>query len=384
MVLTILLCSLVASLLGWRISGVKAHAGAGHEELGQVIEGAGRANYDWFKHAGYKYGVAFRAEKSGTIRGIGIPWRTTPPGYGHGSYGIYTAELHGNGAHNFPDDNMLARYPNFHPTDLMDSHDDYPLTVPLHATLVAGQLYHLVFYNTDPDREDNWSSANTMMTRLTPWDTWAQSGSGGRGETYHDGRWTPWSSKYDPWNKSGANDLNGSYMAVIITWADGSISGNGYWSAAMDDPALFWGAARAGEYMAWDQPRRVITTLGLSVARQGHPAGPLQFHLEEIGVGELATGVLTTAKAVSTVAEWQYVTLPQPITFDQGHVYRLWFDSPQSRDKHNCYLQHPVYAPGDPSAWLHATWGGTASHYIAGIGAGWESYSTHDLSFSLQ
>jgi hypothetical protein len=352
-------------------------------EYGQTIVGAGRANFDGLKHGKAKFGMAFKAAKSGVISGLALPWRTTAPGYGSGSFGTFTCELQSNGANNMPSGVALSRVAGIMPAIAMAGHDDYPLTIALQATVRAGELYHLVLTNTDADPERNWSSINTVMTEILPWNDWVSRGHGARAEAITDGIWQPWSSKYNPWNASGRNTLNGAHVALVVTWADGSITGDPYWSAAMDEPTHCWGEYAAGEVIVWQQPSTAISAIGLSVARVGTPRGRLNYHLDTVDSDDMVAGALATAAEVTTVAGWVSAELPRPFTLRRGQTYRLWFASPDSTEPGHSYLIHPVYGPGEPRAWANASWGGTASHFIAGHGDTWQDYATSDLSFSL-
>lgn len=358
-------------------------------EVGQVLEGAGRANFDWFKRRGVRFAVAFRAEKDGEITQLALPWRTTKKttaasSYGWGTYGSYTFSLHGSTADQLPDDTVLASADDIFPTAAMHGHDDFPLVVPLHAKLTQGQLYHLVITNTDPTPEENWSSLNTVMTRVTPWKAWAANGSDARGLAYQDGRWSPWCSLHNPWNTEQRNDCNGSRVALVLSWADGTTTGDPYWSAAVEDPARIEGAAAAGERIVWQHPTTSISRIGLSVARQGAPRGMLYYHLDDLTGNELVSGILATPEQVLSTPTWVYATLPHPISLTRGASYRLWFASPESSDADNCYRQSPIYCPGDiATGWPALSWGGTDSCYIFRDDGEWNALPTHDLSFSL-
>ena len=256
-----------------------------HTEVGQVLEGAGRANFDWFKRRGVKFAVAFRAEKDGEITQLALPWRTTKKttaalSYGWGTFGCYSFALHGSTTEQLPDDSVLASTDDIFPTTAMQGHDDYPLVVPMRAKLVKGQLYHLVITNTDPAPEENWSSLNTVMARVIPWKEWATNGSGARSLAYQDGRWSPWCSLHNPWNTEQRNDCNGSRVALVLTWADGTKTGDPYWSAAVDDPARIWGATAVGERISWQHPTTSISRIGLLIARRGTPKDKLYYHLD--------------------------------------------------------------------------------------------------------
>ncbi|MHB0937780.1 MAG: hypothetical protein ACYC6A_15430 [Armatimonadota bacterium] len=353
---------------------------AENTEKGQTVEGAGSSNWDWTKHAGYRMGISFEAPKSGTLTEVTLQWKKST-GYGAGTYGKYNFELHTDGAGHLPSGTVIARAENVDPVAAMDGYIDGAFHVDLGAALAVGEIYHIVIYNVDPNPGTNWSSPNGLMTRVLPWD-----GTGNRTCYYSNGSWKPYGSRNDPWNTTGSNNVNGQYTATMLTWSDGTRTGAPYYSARLSQGAYFYGGNRAGQSIAWDNPDTTVSRIGLSVKRRGTPGGPLIYHLEQVGTGDLATGILLAdGSALNTSYQsWAYAALPAPVTLRQGSSYRLWFESPGSSNSSNCYYTAPVYGESRPSAWNALSWGGTRSCYIYGSGNLSSSMSTADLSFSLQ
>jgi hypothetical protein len=168
----------------------------------------------------------------------------------------------------------------------------------------------------------------------------------------------------------------------MLTWEDGTTTGDPYYSSAMKTGAYFYGPHRAGELIVWKQPNITLTQVGISVWKQGAP-GKLVYHLEENGQ-ELAAGTVASAGQVGAIATWVYAKLPQPVELQRGHTYRLWFASPDSPDQNNCFYQYVPYGDNRPAAWLEGGWGGSASHYISSDGDTWGERTSADLTFSLQ
>jgi hypothetical protein len=350
--------------------------GSGNE-LGQTIEGAGSSNFAWLKYPGRKLGIAFQAPKSGGIKQITLQWKSSS-GYGAGNYGAYNFELHANGSGNYPSGSVIGRASGIKPRTAMGGYADGAFSFPITASLTAGRIYHLVVTNVDPNPGANWSSPNGLMSRVQAWN-----GTGNRAAVYKNGAWKPWSSKDNPWNTAGSNYVNGQHIPAMLTWSDGSITGDPYYSAALSSGARFAGSSRAGQYIVWNGPDTTVRRIGLSVKRSGSPGGALLYHLEKVGGSKLATGTLATAAQVGMRSQsWVYATLSQPATLTRGASYRLWFESPTSGSGY--YFTAPVYGENRPASWLEAGWGGTASHFIRGSGSGWSSMKTADLSFSLQ
>ncbi|MHB9132792.1 MAG: type II secretion system protein [Armatimonadota bacterium] len=350
------------------------------DDLGQLVEGIGSANFAWLRYPGVKFGIAFRAPRTGTLTQVTLQWKKMG-GYGSGTYGIYTFALQTNGAGNFPSGTTIAQVDNIDPPVAMDNYNDGAFHVEMTANLQAGQIYHIVITNTDPDVAQNWSSPNTLMTRVLPWD-----GTGNRSEVFIDGSWHPWSSADNAhiFNPAHDNFVNGAHCPTMLTWSDGTHTGDPYYSAACLGGAYFYGGYRGGELITWTQPAVTIHRIGISVGKIGAP-GPLSYHIEKVSGSELATGVITDAGAVDPLMPtWVYGTLPSGITLEPGQSYRLWFDSPGSPDQLNCYYQNLPYGEKRPAEWLECGWGGTASAYTEYIDGNWTERLTTDLTFSMR
>lgn len=346
------------------------------KEYGQTLEGAGSANFSWLRIPGTQFGIAFHSPKTGTLKEITLQWKSKG-GYGGGTFGVYHFTLHPNGPANFPDRMVIGNADGITPMEATDGCGDGALHFPITASLQAGEIYHLVVINTDPDPKSNWSSPNSMMSRAKPWE-----GGGNRAECNTDGKWHPWASLHDPFVTEKSNELNGAYCPLMLSWDDGTTTGDPYYSSAIKTGAYFYGQNCAGELIVWKQPEVTIRQVGISVWKQGAP-GKLLYHLEEDG-RNLASGTIATAGKVGDIATWVYAKLPQPVELQKGHTYRLWFASPDSPDEDNCYCQYVPYGDNRPAAWLEGGWGGTASHYISGDGATWTDRKNADLTFSLQ
>jgi len=369
----------LASFLDGRVEALKPVPAAGAElELGQTVEGCGSANFAWLQHPGVKYGIAFAAPKSGTITRMTLQWKKDG-GYGHGTSGRYTFALHADGGGHFPADTVLAQVTDVNPITAMGGYADGALHVELTATVIKGTIYHLVITNTDPNPAENWSSPNTLMTRVIPWD-----GTGCRGAAFKDGKWTPWSSRHPAqiYNTAGSNEVNGAHSPIMLTWADGTHTGDPYYSAAIDRRAYFYADRKAGEFIAWRQPTATIARVGVVVGKEGNPQ-TLYYHLETAEGAELAFGPIATAAQIGHIPTWAYATL-RGVTLEEGKSYRLWFDSPDSPNAKNCFYQFVPYGEHRPPEWLECGWGGTASYYTDFIDGAWQARLNADMSFSLR
>jgi hypothetical protein len=342
-------------------------------DLGQLVEGCGRANYDWFKLSGSRWDCAFHAVKTGTITSISVPWRTTTDGYGSGTFGVFTLQLQSNGSGNFPSGTVITSVTGIKPSTLMNGNNDYPLTVPISANLVAGTVYHLVFINTDSNYSVNWSSANTVMSRVIAWNPATAPDARGASSSDNGKTWAPWSSNSDIWS-SGGNTNNGAHVALVLHWSDGTVTGDPYWSAASSAPISISGSKDAGEVIVWNNATTTIHRIGIPLAG----SGAVTYHFEQVGGSTLATGSLGSYSSGS-VPQWNYATLSTPVTLTKGQTYRLWFTATSGS-----LSQDPVYGPSTPSDWYGVSWGGPQSCVITGNGTTWATTPTQDLAFSLQ
>jgi flagellar hook assembly protein FlgD len=353
-------------------------------EKGQLIEGVASGNFELTRYANVKFGIAFQSPRTGTVTQITLQWKKTTPYYGSGTFGIYTFEIHTNGADNYPSGNVIARATGIRPSQQMDGYVDGALHFSISANLTAGQKYHLVLYNTDTNPSANWSSPNSVMTRVVPWDATSN-----RGEQFDSpwgiaGKWAPYAAiPENPWATKFTD--NGSHFPTMLTWSDGVNTGDPYYGALQvgEFGVGISGAKKMGQLMVWKGATTTVSRIGIPVAKSGTVSGNLMYHFEKVGSGDMASGVFATPSQVSGRPQsWIYVTLPQPVTLQTGSTYRLWFESPNTSGGY--YYQNPVYGETRPMSWIEAGWGGSASYYQYSSGSSWSGWNGSDMSFSLQ
>lgn len=392
-------------------------------EYGNTIEGTFSANYNWFATAGNKFGISFTADKSGPLGGFNIQWKSgSSYGYGAGNtasghtvsyaksqHGVYKFEIFNNGNDNFPAGTAISSVENIYPEDAMSLASGRTVTNPdteicncdgsmqINLTnqpaLEEGKIYHLVITNQSENPAANWSSPNTLQTRIN---TGTYLGGENNAENFQDGRWTPWVSQhnlYQPNPSAKVNNLDGSHAPILLRWADGSYSGDPYYSAASQNrhPALY-GTNKAGESILWKESNTSISKIGITVFKERTktstseiltnenvpaPAGDLTYHLQ-LPDGTIKSGILARGSEMTVKPEWKYAAIT-PVTFETGKTYKLWFDSPNSISA-AWYGHDPVYGQGLPALWLNYTWGGTESYYYNEA----RSYTDMDLTFSLE
>jgi flagellar hook assembly protein FlgD len=380
-----------------------------NNELGNTIEGVFSANFDWFKMDD-KFGITFTPEKSGQLGGINVQWKSGSS-YGYNApgtpsphtvtsakneHGVYRFEIQESGADGYPSGTVLTSTENIYPEDALALASGRVISSPNteqctcdgslqvnfanKAALTAGKVYHVVITNTAANKSTNYSSVNTLASRIL---TGTSIGGNNRGEYWNRSIWQPWTTTdadnfFQPSTRS--NNLDGSHVPVLLRWADGTFSGDPYYSAASQSrhPALY-GSNSMGEKIVWAGTGTVINKIGLPVYREGaaSPAGDLLYHID-LPNGATLTGTIAKASDVTAAPKWFYADIT-PFSLENGKTYKLWFNSPGSTSN-GYYSQTPPYGQGTPGVWLEKGWGGTASR--ATVNAA--EYADMDLSFSLQ
>ncbi|HEY3415802.1 MAG TPA: hypothetical protein VGM23_02865 [Armatimonadota bacterium] len=373
--LTLVLCGLCGGLLSG-CGGGGDPPPSSRSVVGQLLEGAGSANYFGLSNPATMMDIGFRSPKSGVVTQMTLQWKTSE-GYGAGNGGTFAFMLRENGAGNFGTGAIVAMATNITPATAMDGRADGILHFPIDATLTAGTRYHLVIQNMDAQAAANWSSPNTLQTRLVPWD-----GTGNRVAQFQDGRWSPWASTESPYNTTGSNDANGSYCPIMITWDDGTNTGEPYYTTNY----RYIAAERVvGERLYWSYPTTTIHRVGFVVWKNGNPAD-LRYTLENLDAGTtLASGVLAQAGDVGDVGTWVYADLPTPVTLTQGTNYRLYMSSPDSVSTDNSYGTYMLFSDAIFPIWEANTWGGEESCacYISTHDE-WEYDGNIDVTFSVE
>jgi flagellar hook assembly protein FlgD len=376
-------------------------------EVGNTVEGTFSANYNWLSRPGYKFGITFAAPKSGRLNGINLQWKSGGSyGYGPGQFdfghsvaqakaehGVYNFEVQTSGTNNFPSGTVIASKKGIYPEDGLALASGRVITDPnteqctcdgslqvnfdWPAELIKDKVYHLVITNTAANPAANWSSPNTLTTRINL-NSWA--GGNNRAESFDGTKWTPWTTQknlYQPNSASPSNELDGSHVPLLLRWSDSTFTGDPYYSAASQNrhPQIY-GSKKMTQRIVWKGENTVIRKIGATIYKTGTPAGNLIYHVD-LPDGTSKQGVLATPNQVTGRAEWVYADTS--FTLEKDKTYLISFDSPNSTSA-GFYNQDPVYGQGIPSIWLNNSWGGTESHAIIDGRA----YLDMDLSLSLQ
>jgi len=228
---------------------------------------------------GNEVSIRFRAEPGGRLESIRpfLIWSFKKAGYHGGTGGILRVEVR-------PDDGTPAHAPG--PT-VLAAHADrvylvpasnqfYPLlTFDRTPALRGGELYHLVFINTHPERELNYLSVNALFTREardpvqpgTPDLDWAL--------LLRNDRRKAWTQRRTPGTREGFTPI------LEVRYAGGGSQGIGYLEAWMAAGRPIGGRARVGEVFTPRAPLR-IKAVAARIRRLGG-RGPLRVRLEVEG-----------------------------------------------------------------------------------------------------
>jgi len=226
-------------------------------------------------------------------------------GYSHGNGGTLSVMVQtdtGNSAHT-PSGHVLAtasvRPGNPGPTFLTVS-----FASP--ARLVAGQLYHIVFKNTDASPTVNYVSVNSLWTKpvTTPRQpglsdlSWGQLVNNGRG----------WTTLRD-------------YTPILdLAYANGVHAGMGYMEVWVNSPKTISGSSAVREIFT---PKASHSVSSVQVrVRQTGGSSPLAVRLETSGGSVLTSGSISAASIGSTTT-WYTARFSKSVVLKKGSTYQL-------------------------------------------------------------
>lgn len=291
---------------------------------------------------GHQYVAAyrFRATASGRATAVRVYW-PVGTGYSAGNGGTISVRI-------VPDDASAANLPNLNASPLATGLHSPGLMLGRHVLssfndevrlgagtpLVAGQLYHVVFENVDPDAASNHIAVNSIVTVQR----------NGR-----PARWlnpTDWASLYGyraagsrtplTWVDATRNPDNGLYYAPILQVT----LDNGAFIGAADietgnvegDRLLTLNPGQAVRERF--SPRSTRVAIGFSVQTATTTGGELDWSVRQ-GDTVLFSGSITEPAAnfstqfntdlMQGVFKWYDVALPAPLTLQNGGTYDLVF-----------------------------------------------------------
>ena len=248
----------------------------------------------------------FRATQTSALKSIMIYIVANGnSGYSHGSGGTLSAsvETDGGGSAHAPSGHVLATA-SVRPGNPGPAFLKIGFASP--ARLVAGQIYHIVFRNTDSSPTVNYISVDDLWTRTatTPRQpglsdlSWAQLENDGRG----------WSTLRD-------------YTPILdLGYANGVHAGQGYMEVWVNSPKAISGSSAVREVFA---PRSSVTVSSVQVrVSQTGGSSPLIVRLATSGGSVLASGSIGAASIGSTTT-WFTARLSKSVELRARSTYQL-------------------------------------------------------------
>jgi hypothetical protein len=257
----------------------------------------------------------FRAGTSSQLRSVRVyVIGPSHSGYGAGTGGTWqiTVQTDDGTARHAPSGTVLATT-SFHPVD------DFPvISWASPATLTAGQLYHVVFKNVDPNPAANYASVDGvfMYQPTSP-----------RQAAFSDVDWgQPMRSGGGAWA-----DRSNTVPIMQLTYANGVTDGLGYMEVWVRSDKDISGAAKARESFTVSGPNRTVGSFSVRLMRISG-SSPLTVRLETAAGGLIEQGTIAASQiAVGTPgdhsggghATWETYTFDSPRTLVAGQAYNV-------------------------------------------------------------
>ena len=225
------------------------------------------------------------------------------------------------------------------------------ITFPSPATLVAGQLYHIVFTNTDPNPTVNYVSVDGLSTNAvaTP-----------RQPTLSDLDWGQLLNDRNHWT------VRQNYTPILdLGYANGVHAGMGYMEVWASAPKPISGSNAVREIFT---PRSAHSVSSVSVrVRRISGASPLTVKLIESASGTILAQGQISAASIGSTASWVTAGLPETVLLREGASYQL-----------------VLSASSESEYSVHAIERGNNYHFAAAtyFSDGYAQYTTSGLSWA--
>jgi hypothetical protein len=279
--------------------------GLGADALGNTVVGGPFAN---------EVSYRFRARHSGPLQDVHIYLIPDRAGYAAGTGGQIRVSLYsddGSPAHN-PSTATLASSTITHPLVSRPARYFPTLTFQNSPALVAGQLYHLVFSNTDASPSLNYLSVDDLYQKGSP--------SPGQPSVSD----LDWAVLVRQGGKAWG--IRRGYTPILeLDYQDGWSGGTGYIEAWAGTPQTISGAQAVRETFTVTGGARNVASVAVRIARiQG--SDPLDVRLESadgtvIDQGSISAREVPLTKPVSYF--WERCNFPSPQMFFPGKTYHL-------------------------------------------------------------
>lgn len=283
------------------LSILLSHYGAsvpsGSSLYGVPWQSDGLANLEIGKASGRLISIRFKAEKNEALSSARFYLIYRALGYYAGNGGQVKVDLRTDSG-GFPTNTILATYTITNPMSL-SANAAFP-DVPLNASLIGGQTYHLVFTNPAPDSVNNWVSLDDLSgTTPQPADpdlviTWKYSST-------------------DPWVVN-----TGHTPIVELSFTDGSNYGQQYIDVRSSSGLVNIGGGTTATETFTPAVNRNIGRVYAQTRKSGSPSA-LNYTLYENNTQVASASV--SAASIGTSYDW--VSAAMPYTLKSGFTYKL-------------------------------------------------------------
>ena len=285
---------------------------------GSGINGDALGNLQVGASYGYQVSYRFLANHTGTLGDVRFYLITDGPhaGYNAGTGGALLIQLEtddGTDSHN-PSGQVMASYTITHPSQAFPDINFSPA-----PTIQQGNLYHLVFSNTDPNPAANYVSVDDIFTTSGP----------------NPAQPTMSNTNFAALEKSS----NSSWYQVMqftpivgFDYTDGASQGCGYIEMWSETPEPISGAAAVREQFTVSGPNMAVTKIAMRVARMSG-SGDLTVKLEQADGTVIEQGTIpASSMTISSTASkpnytWVTYNFSEVRTLFSGQAYNLVFQS---------------------------------------------------------
>ena len=208
------------------------------------------------------------------------------------------------------------------------------ITFPAPASLTAGQLYHIVFKNTDSSPTVNYVSLDGLFTYAS---------TSPRNPAYNDLDWAQLMSS----TGTGGWAVRQNYTPILdLGYANAIHAGVGYMEVWVNAPKAISGSSEVREIFT-PATDHSVSSVGVRIS-QTSGSSPLAVKLETSSGSVLATGSISAA-ALGSSPNWASASLSSAVTLSAGHGYQLVLSAPSgtsysafSVERGNYYSFNPV------------------------------------------
>lgn len=285
----------------------------------------------------YSPAYRFKADHTGNLQGFRLYW-VDGSGYAAGNGGTLqmTIQSDDGSANHFPSGTVLGQPIVYHP-NLVNGIDPGGnpslfqfFTLPAAVPVVEGQIYHLVFANTDANSSQNWHSVDALSAV-------APGNSGGLTliDSVQSGiDRTDWGTSFKYSGSSGWVNLSpgtggeSDFSPILdLKWTDGHHLGNGYMEVWIGKPVTLTASGAAREQFT---PSTTKTINKINVEAITTTAGSLTARLETSAGALIQQG--TTSTTGDGKGHWFSFNIPST-TLTAGQPYNLVWLTPSGSAK---------------------------------------------------